>query len=73
MADKKKIITYLDVRQKITCPICSGTGEVLVYDDETQSMTDYELSTYVCPTCRGKKYKMEKRTISLESFRGLKN
>ena len=68
-----KTITYLDIRQKITCPVCKGTGEVLVYDDETQTPTDHEIFTFVCPTCKGKKYKMERRTVSLESFRGLKN
>ena len=71
---KRKTITYLDIRQKITCPDCNGTGEVLVYDDEKQDITlDHHMFAYVCPVCKGKKFKMERRTVSLESFKGLKN
>ena len=68
-----KTITYLDIRQKTPCSTCGGTGEVLVYDKETSTPTEHEMIFFVCHDCKGKKYKMERRTISLESFKGLKN
>ena len=69
----KKTITYLDIQQKVDCSTCQGTGEVLVREDGESDSTDCEMFAYVCPTCMGKKYAMKKRTVSLESFKGLKN
>ena len=66
-----KTITYLDIRQKITCSVCSGTGEQVTDDcDITEYADSY---VYVCSKCKGKGYKMKRRTMSLEQFKKLKN
>ena len=66
-----KTITFLDIRKKLTCSKCNGTGE-LVSDANTFSEFG-DMYVYVCYKCGGKGYKMEKQTVSLEQFKKLKN
>ena len=68
-----KTITFLEVKRKTKCKSCGGMGEVMVKEDGVSDSTDCQMFTFVCPECNGKKYKMEKKTVSLETFRRLKN
>ena len=68
-----KTITYIQVRRKEKCKLCSGTGEVMVREDGESSSTDCRMFTYMCTFCMGKKFTMETKTVSLEQFRKLKN
>ena len=63
-------ITYLDIRSKIECKNCKGSGEFV---NEEAMATGGQLFFYVCPKCKGKGYTMKRRRISLEQFKELKN
>ena len=65
-----KTITYLDIRRRVECKTCSGSGE---YIPDNAMSTDGQMYAYVCKKCRGKGYKMKRQTVSLEQFRLLKN
>ena len=68
----KKTITYLSIRRREECKGCNGTGEVFS-DIEDASLSDDQLVVYVCKKCKGKGFKMNHQTVSLEQFRELKN
>ena len=67
-----KTITYLSIRRKKDCKGCSGTGEVFSNMEDTD-LSDDQLVVYVCKKCKGKGFKMNHETISLEQFKELKN
>ena len=59
------------MRQKITCTVCNGTGEMV---SDVESISDFgDVYVYVCSRCKGKGYKMKQRSMSLEQFKKLKN
>ena len=67
-----KTITYLSVRRRVECKGCKGKGEVFSNMEDT-NLSDDQLVIYVCKKCKGKGFKMNHRSISLEQLRELKN
>ena len=69
---ENKAITYLSIQRKKGCKYCKGKGEVFSNDDDV-NLSNEQLVFYVCKKCKGKGYKMERKVISLEQFKELKN
>ena len=58
-----KQVVYLEVREKTMCQYCNGTG-IIVSDQNPE----FE---YICQDCNGRGYNMNKRTIDLETLKGM--